>query len=58
MNCDLVITDQNLYRKDFPPMEINGNSPTIKIALAILGIGTIDEIEQTLQLSFNLKLHW
>jgi len=57
-NCSLLILDTELYRKEMPPMGMDGENSEIFVNMSILNFVTIDEIEQSFQLKFFLQLWW
>ena len=57
-NCTLVINDEELYRKDSPPLGKNGEKLPINVSVAILSFGRIDETIEIFYLRFLLKLQW
>lgn len=54
----MVIADEELYRKDSPPLEKNGENLSINVSLSILSFGRIDENNESFHLRFLLKLKW
>jgi len=50
--------DKDLYQKDYPPLGLNGENTEVIVGLTILNIGTIDELQKTVNLKFFLNLKW
>ena len=57
-NCSLVRVDEDLYRRDMPPLGENGEETKIIVNVKLLNLGTLDEIGETYQLRFFLQLQW
>ena len=57
INCTLVLLNEQLYRKESPPLEMNGIIE-VKVNLTILDIGIIDEIKQTVDIKFSIWIQW
>ena len=57
-NCTMVITNDELYRKDYPPLENNRGYVLINSSITILSFGQINEIEEAYNAKFHLRLMW
>ena len=58
MFCELVVIDKKVYRKESPPKSKKLQKANVHVNIAIKDFGSIDEIEMTVEVFFNLKLTW
>lgn len=56
-NCTMVAFNNDLYHKEQPPLNHEGNYSKIKISLEI-NVGTMNEVENVLQLNIFVHLEW
>jgi hypothetical protein len=57
-NCQTVVIDKHLYRKEFPPNnEVEGKTE-IKIDFTIFSIEGFNEIDMTFRIKFELSMQW
>ena len=57
-NCIMLIANDELYRKDYPPLENNRGYVLINNSITILSFGQINEIEEAYTVKFHLRLMW
>jgi hypothetical protein len=58
LNCSMILIDPNLYRKEYPPLQMDGQGTIVKISLKIIAIGNIKETDMTFSTKFFLQLQW
>jgi Low-density lipoprotein receptor domain class A len=56
--CDLVIFDKDIYQKELPPVARNETRANVSVNVEVTDIGTIDEIQMTVEINFLLQLVW
>ncbi len=56
--CDMVIINENLYRQESPPLQLDGTDTEVLISMTILSIGSFQEIEMTFKVKFLIELEW
>lgn len=57
INCTMILFNNDLYNKEQPPLNHEGNFAWVKINLVIT-VGNINEEENLLQLSIFVQLEW
>jgi hypothetical protein len=57
-NCNMVIIDKQLYRKEFPPIQRDGSKTRLKVNTTIYSVGSFNEIEMTFKMKFSIGLLW
>jgi len=57
-NCELVVINKKIYNKESPPIPKNAERASVNVDFTIISIGSIDEIEMTVVVTFNLVLTW
>ncbi len=58
LNCSMLLMDQNLYRKEYPPLQMNRKGTIIKISFSILSFGNFEEIDMKFTVKFLILLEW
>ena len=57
LNCTLVIINEQLYRKESPPLE-KERVVHVLANVTILDIGIINEMKQTFAVKFSIAIQW
>ena len=57
-NCKIVFADEELYRKDLPPLQAEGKLIPLWINLEVIDVGKIDETEMTIAVKLHFHLEW
>ncbi len=57
-DCNLVDIYNNTYQKEYPPFQSDGSAISIKISVAIISIGSFEEIGMTFTVKFSILLEW
>ncbi len=57
-NCNMVVIDKDIYRKEFPPFQGHGNKTTVSINVTINALGSIQETGMTFIANFLIELEW
>jgi hypothetical protein len=50
--------DDDLYRKEYPPIHANGMTTKVSVDLAVESIGSFAELSMTYKARFEIKLKW
>jgi hypothetical protein len=58
INCNMVIIDKQLYRKEFPPIQRDDSKTEVKVNATIFSVGSFNEIEMTFKMKFSIGLLW
>ena len=58
MDCELVIIEDDLYRKEFPPIEIFEKKAIVYTDMDISDLGSFEEISMTFKANVHLHLQW
>jgi hypothetical protein len=58
LNCSMLLMDQNLYRKEYPPLQMNRKGTIIKISVLIISLGNFEEIDMRFTIKFLVLLEW
>jgi hypothetical protein len=56
--CEIVLINENLYRQESPPLQLDGTETEVLIRVTILRIGSFQEIEMTFKVKFLIELEW
>ena len=56
--CEMVVIDKDVYRKESPPVPKNETRTNVTVEIVVTGIGTIDEIQMTVEFMFALRMTW
>ena len=61
-NCQLIILDEG-YNKDVPPFQMNYPKDIIipakvSVSIDLFNVMSIDEVENTIDLKFGIKMEW
>lgn len=56
--CHLVIIQNNLYRKENPPLREDRKELFVSLNVSILAISNLHEIEMTFALKFLIQIKW
>ena len=56
-NCRMVIPNEQLYRKEYPPL---GKDRNIQVLadVTLLDIANVDEIQEAFSVKFSILLQW
>ena len=54
----MVIIDKNVYNKESPPIPVHQDRAEVHVNFNIDSIGSIDEMEMTVEVTFKLILSW
>ena len=57
-NCEMVRIERNSYHMEYPSLQKDGSETRVNISLAILSIGSFEEIAMTFTVKFLIKLQW
>jgi len=58
INCQLVSVDTNSYRKENPPMNSSRIPTPVFVNMAIIQVGSFEEIEMTFKVNFIIRIKW
>ena len=58
MDCALVLIEDELYRKEFPPIETFEKKAIVYLDMDISGLGSFEEISMTFRANVHLHLKW
>ena len=58
MKCNMVLIDQDIYRKGQPPIQLDGNKTNVTVNLTVFSIGSFEEIEMTFAVAFMIQIKW
>ena len=50
--------DKDIYKKELPPVARNEMRANVSVNVEVIDIGTIDEIQMTIEINFLLQLVW
>ena len=57
-NCDLVEIHDNMYRREYPPIEKEKAMTKIRVNISIAYIDQLDEIKMTFSVKIHVALQW
>ena len=58
INCNLILIDERLYQKVYPPNEVDGSETKVNVSLSIVSIGNFQELDMTFGVKFLIQLKW
>ena len=57
-HCELVLINQDLYRKEDPPYPANEHEMNVQVNFEIISIGSFEELKMTFSMKFLIELEW
>jgi hypothetical protein len=54
----MVVVDNLLYRKEYPPILPEGQETEVKIDLKVISVGSFQELDMTFKIKFLLHMEW
>ena len=58
LNCSMVLIDNYLYQKEYPPHEKDGSETKVNISVTIFSIGSFQELDMSFGIKLLIQLQW
>jgi hypothetical protein len=57
-NCETVDIDEQLYYKEFPPLNEDDSKTHLLVNVSIVSIESFNEIDMSFRIKFTLSIEW
>jgi len=57
-NCTMIIFENGLYRKEYPPLEKGTGHTTVSLDIADIHVSNVEEFVQVFHVKFFIQVTW